>query len=106
MPAAADGARRPEHSANDLNDKEARGKVPTDATHANGAIITKCQLPHGAIIEIKMLKKTCDDVLRLRHVNLKGRGLRYQVVLRMTSHDQSSAATLRNQPTFAGFAKA
>ena len=28
-----------------------------------------------------------------------------QVVLRMTSHDQSSAATLRKQPTFAGFTK-
>ena len=42
---------------------------------ANGAIITHCQLPHGAIIEIKMFKKTCDYVLRVRHVNLKGRGL-------------------------------
>ena len=73
-PAAADGARRPEHSANDLNDKEARGKVPTDATHANGAIITKCQLPHGAIIEIKMLKKDLRRCTQSKACQFEGKG--------------------------------
>ena len=79
MPAAADGARRPEHSANDLNGKEARGKVPTDATHANGngadgAIVTKCQLPHGATIEIQNVFKNLRRCTQSKACQFEGKG--------------------------------
>ena len=63
--AAADLLSRGPAAAAGLEHQRGSGKVPIDATHANVSRITNCQLP----------KKTCDDVLRVRHANLKGREL-------------------------------